>query len=262
MRLNRSFPFALIVAVLLSCASGSPARADAYVKPSTETLLNTLVRFGAIDLMQDKVLDAYTQVMDCDVYLKYFSDEFKWQKVRPVVRDHVKNEIATYPTGFRYETKVQLGRYDFKKKIYPFTEKAQRFNINAFSIDRHFSEKCRVVTLYDSAKIIPTSYKFVLASPINIDGLPLDEKDGNALFNRMEKDGNVDHMVYARINLRVTFIAPIDFKEDLSEKEKFALRSKVLQSATGGAIRIDSRLDSIEYYEDEAMTRLVYLYRP
>lgn len=265
MKKNRCFRLALLLAVLAGAIVFSPCvRADEYVKPSTETILNALVRSGALDLTQDDIIDAYTQVMACDIYIGYYKDEFKWQKIRPLIREQVQKDLATYPTGFRYETVLQLGRYDFKQKTYPFDVESQRGNFNVFSMDRDFSSKCKVTTMKNSASILPTTFKFMLDNPVSITGLPLDQKEGAALFDRMEKDGNKLHIVYARFNVRVTFIAQLDFskRQAKAPTKKMDLRSQVMQPVSSSGIKIDTRLDSIEYFEDENMTRLIYTFRP
>ncbi|MDD3182036.1 MAG: DUF4852 domain-containing protein [Alphaproteobacteria bacterium] len=263
MKMACCFRIGLMLAGVFVFLAGTQSHADEYVKPNSERILESLVRFGALDLSNDQILDAFAQIKACDIYQEFYKDEFKWQKIRPVIREQVKKDIGTYPTAYRYETMLKLGRYDFEKKLYPFDESAQRFNINVFPINRDALNTCRFVSIHNAAGILPTSFKFVLDSLINIVSLPLDAEEGKAVVRRMDEDGNTDHFVYARFNIRVVFIAPVDFTVDEGKgKKTLSVRSQVTQSARSGAIVLDSRLDSIEYYEDENFTRMIYKYRP
>lgn len=250
------FVFALVSVAM-------PARAEEYVKPNAENILDTLVRFGAIDLSNDTLLDAYAQILACDLFKDFYKDEFKWQKARPVIREQVRKSVSTFPTGFRYETVLQLGRYDFAKKVYPFVEKSQRIGINVFTVDRDINRVCQYGGKDNVAAILPKRFKIVLDKPFNIIDLPLAPSEGKALAERMDRDGNKEHSIFARINLRIMFVAPIDFSKRSSEGTNFAVRTQVTQAGLDSeSVVLDARLDSVEYFEDENFTRLIYRYRP
>lgn len=262
MKIIRGFRMAVMMGVMLGCLVVTPARAEEYVVPSLENVFKSLVRFGAVDLSDDYILDAYAQVMICDIYNKYYKDEFKWRTVRPIIREQVGKDLATYPTGFRYKTSLRLGRYDFEKKFYPFDEASQRQNINVFPISRDLAEICpRPIS-----SVMPSNYKLVLDKMTNVTGLPLEPEEAKQLAERMERAGNKDRLVYARFNIRVLFIAPIDFaatkKNENGENNKPSLRAQVTQTKNADATVLDSRLDSVEYFEDEACTKPIYTYRP
>ncbi len=251
-----------LLALFLFVAPG--ARAEEYVAPSLSNFMKTLVRFGAIDLRRLDVLDAFARVTECQIYRDHYSDDFKWQEVRKALRKSIKQNIGTFPTTYRFDASLQLDRYDFKEGIYRFTDKTAQHSANTFSIRAQSQEQCGMT----DADFPPLSYKFVLDQPVNLNGIPLSAEEGKLLLSRMVESGNKDRLVYARFNFRVVYVAPIvmdtpktkAFGEDISEERR--LGPMVTQSLMLQRVAMDSRLDSIEYFEDPERTKLIYTYRP
>ncbi|MGE4351041.1 MAG: DUF4852 domain-containing protein [Bdellovibrionales bacterium] len=233
---------------------------EEYIKPGLESVIKTMIRFGALDMKEDAVVDSFARIAACDLYKKYFDDEFQWKKVRPVIRDFVRKEIATYPTGYRYESTLQLGRYNFKEKFFPFTDHSQRFKINVFPFYTKSPNTCGSEPLRGFTQ----KYSFILDKPIDIVGLPLDPDEAKALLKRLDVAGNMDRIIYVRFNMRVTFVAPlaVEEKEDPHKSLKVANTTQVAQNRDTSAMVLDARLDSAEYYEDDKFSKLIYIYRP
>jgi hypothetical protein len=241
----------------------NPACADEYVKPSLETAAKAMVRFGAVDLSDNKVLDTFARIIACDIYAEHFKDEFRWEKIRPIIREHIRQDIPHYPTKFRYETVLKLGRYDFNKKMYPFEEKSQRSKINLFPFRIDNKDVCG-----GPLEAIPTAYSLVLDKGVDIDGIPLEEKEAKELVIRMEQDKNNTHLVFIRFNIRVMFIASLGIIEgvskDSSNPNVLAVKTAQVtqKNDSGKGMVFDAKLESVEYFEDEKFTRLIYKYRP
>src|ERR1700733_2933880 len=79
------------VAVASSDASSQPA--DPQVHFTSANLMNTLMRFGALDPRDDKILDNYALVTQCDLYQNFYNNDFKWNKVRAAIRESIKMNI-------------------------------------------------------------------------------------------------------------------------------------------------------------------------
>lgn len=244
------------IALLLCLFLALPVQADDYIKPSFDNLLKTLVRFSALDLRIDPLLDEYAMVTDCGLYKNFYSDDFKWNQVRAAIRDSVRLNIATFPMSYQYDTNLQLGRYDFQQSLYKFTDKSTVDNVNAFMIYSIEEPNCGGRPI----KYLPSTFHAVLDVPVTIPGLPLAESDGRALLHEMEKDGNKDHIVYTRFNLNIVYVEPL---RKVSIGENAAVRySQSNTPASSHSVRLDTRLDSVDFFEDPAMTKLIYSYRP
>ncbi len=255
--------FLLIVAIL--CLAHRSVAAQEYAKPSFDNIVKTLIRMGAVDINRDEIIDLYARVTGCQHYTAYFKDDFVWEKKRHELREEIRKNISTYPTGYAYETAVKLGRYNFEERLYPFIgEGNKEINVNTFSMIVENKNFC-----FDGKSYwLPSVYKLVLNRPIKMAGLYLNEEDGRALLQRMDAAKNPTHVLFLRVNVRVLFVAAIANEEEASRQKKAVHRKEraknaaVLQAIDGGSIQLDSRLDSIEYFEDEAHTKLIYTYRP
>ncbi|MFA6279638.1 MAG: DUF4852 domain-containing protein [Bdellovibrionales bacterium] len=256
--------FLLIVMMFLPLSH--KVMAQEFAKPSFDNIVKTLIRAGAVDIYQDDVIDLYARVMHCPWYVESYHDDFSWEKKRQEMREEIRQNISTYPISYAYETAVKLGRYNFEERLYPFIgEDNKEINVNAFSMivqDKSFCAGPKNFWL-------PSIYRLLLNKPVKMAGLYLSEEDGRALLQRMDAAGNPTHVLFLRVNVRVVFVAflarPSDFSKSravLTRKNDLAGNAVVLQNIKSGSVQLDSRLESIEYFEDEAHTKPIYTYRP
>lgn len=240
---------------VLALLASAPAKAEGdYADLSLSTIVKMFVRFGVLDIRKDDVIDFYGKVVECKIYSQYYLDDFKWQKVRAALRESVKQNIATFPTAFHYDAKLQLGKYDFKEKVYRFSEKTTQTNANVFRLmvdSSHFCTK-------DTPNILPTDYKFVLDQPIHMMGLPMSEENGAKLMARMKENDNKDLLIYTRFNMRVVFVPQLEAVGDFRGNKK----GFVINPDMNREIRVDAQLDSIEYFEDPEYKKMIYRFMP
>jgi hypothetical protein len=240
--------------LLLCLFLAAPACADDYITPELDNLTRTLVRFGAINLSDADLLDEYAMITDCDIYQRFFGDDFKWNKVRGLIRDSVRANISTFPISYHYDAKLKLDRYDFNEKVFSFSDETSVHNINAFTILHRDESKCGKARIH----YLPLYYRTVLDSPVTVPGLPLSEPDARALLKRMNDDKNTERAIYARFNLRVVYIEPLR-RENTDNGVQYTQTGQAVNSR---GMHLDARLDSADFYEDPAMTKLIYSYRP
>ena len=239
--------------MLLSLSFVVPsAHAGDFATPEIKTLLQTLIRYGAININKDDIIDDYGMIAECKLYKKFYSDDFKWQKIRDGLREIIRKEAETYATGYHYDTKLQLDRYDFKAQLFRFKEQATVKNVNAFTISNGLNEVCEGEKL----KVLPAEYRLVLDESLYMPGLPFTETDANALLKRLVDAGNKDRIVSARFNIRVVYVPPLT---KLGDHKGY---TQTNHESHDGTVRLDSRLYSVDMYEDEAMTKLIYSYQP
>jgi hypothetical protein len=127
-------------------------------------------------------------------------------------------------------------------------------NVNTFRIYKVEVEPCAGAKI----KLIPTAFRAVLDTPIYFGGIPLAEKDAQALVNQMKADNNSDRIINAVFNLRVVYIAPMHLSHVIGDNRGYTQNG----NDEDHTARLDVRLDSIEFYEDAAMTKLIYRLQP
>ena len=249
--MNRTLCLGLLMVALT--LAGQPAVAQNYAKPSYENLLQTLIRMGALNITDDTVIGDYAVITECKLHATFFKDDFKWNRVRQAMRQSIKQNVATYPTGYAYEAELQLDRYDFKEQLYKFKERATVKNVNVFGL---FSTEGRTCA-GQKVNVLPNAFRAVLHEPIYFIGIPLTEGDAKGLLARMEAATNRDRIVYARFNLRITYVPPLR-RPDNAPKETLV---PLQQEKSDSSVRLDARLDSLEIYEDAERSKLIYNYQ-
>lgn len=251
MRINKL----LALAFLLCLMPSAHLLADEYIKPSFENMVNTAIRFGALSIGDDLVIDDYAIISECEIYANYSKNDFKWQRIRELLRQKIRQDATNFPTAFAYEAELQLDKYDFKNKIFNFKEKATIKNVNAFVI---FSTEGKVCA-NQSTRLVPRAYRAVVDQPIYFTGIPLGEKDAEALLNRMFSSGNSDRIVHARFKLRIVYVSPLRRIPDEGRKNQPQLEQ---DGAPLSVLKMDAQLEGLEIYEDAEHTRLLYNYQP
>jgi len=230
-----------------------PVHAQDYAKADWPSLAKTLVRFGAIKLSDDHVLDEYAAITECDLYKAFYHDDFKWNQVRAAIKEDARDHIALFPTGYTYVTDLQLDRYDFQKSLFRFTAKSKLYNVNTFIIYSVEGTPCPDAAI----SAIPRTYRVVLDTPFSLEGLPLASKDGEALLQQMKDSNNDSRTIRARFNLHVVYVAPL-----YKDVHAGSVKDQAQAGEEKGNMRLDARLDSVDFFEDQDMTKLIYKFQP
>ncbi len=240
------FRFCLLL--LLSLGIAVPAQAEDYMAPSWENLARTLVRFSAVKLSDPPILNDYATLTACDLYETFHPNDFQWKRVQDAVLESARNHIAVFPTGYTYDTPMDLDRYDFQKHFFRLTERTSIRRVNAFLLLRAAELGCGVAEI----RSFPHQFRAVLLTPLTIEGLPLAPKDAQELLSQMEADKNTARQIYARFNLRITFIAPlIPMDDHIHYSQDGAQKAQ-------SSVLLNARLDSVDFYKDPARTQLIY----
>ena len=248
----KSFAAVLAVFWALSVFT-SPATASEFVVPTVDNILKILIRFGALNMGDDRILDNYAKITECKLYRHFYSDDFRWRDFRDAIRKSIKQNIGEYPTGIYYDAELQLDRYDFKQKIYKFREKSSLKGVDYFTFVVK-DNKCGS----EEVRLFPTEYRVVLDQPLLISGIPLSENDAKTLLKRMKDNKNDLLLIYARFNFQIVFVDRLSWNINNKNQETGPLH----QSGNKKQARLDANLASIDFFEDKAKTRLIYSYRP
>jgi len=240
----------LLLAFLLAAA---PAHADIYAQPTWDNLVHSLVRFGALELTDDVILDEYAAITDCDIYHAFHEQDFKWHEVRDAMRKSVEMNLTKYPGSYVYEDKLLLGRYDFKDQMYYFSEKNPLQKVNAFFMFRAAPLTCHETTI----RFIPKAFRAILDESVSIPGLPLTQRSADALLRRMDANNNKERAIYVRFNLHINYIGKLSRNPNASDT------SFVQQGAPQNSpALLNAQVDTIDFFEDERHTKLLYSYQP
>jgi hypothetical protein len=246
-----------LVLLAFSFLTGS-AQAQEYASISWANLMRTLVRFNALDLSDQNLLDEYAIITECDLYKSYYKDDFKWNQVRKAIRDSVQMNLAAYPTNYSHDLTSRLDRYDFEAKLFRFDGESSLRGVNTFLLYSVKGTGCGDAKV----SLLPRTFRAVLSMPLYLDGLPLSEGDAKALLSRMTKDNNPDRLIFARYNFRTVYIEPLHRKAEMGKAASGKTQYTQTNSSSSDEVRFDVQLDSIGFYEDPQRTKLIYSYMP
>ncbi|MDX2027833.1 MAG: DUF4852 domain-containing protein [Alphaproteobacteria bacterium] len=234
------------------------ARAEEeYIKPNPTSLLQTLIRFDALDINDDYLLDNYAMIAECDLYKSFYGNDFKWNnEVRVALRNSIRKEKNNYPILYLAHTQLQLDRYDFNENLFRFTPETAIRSINLLLL----YELQKPVCGKTAAQYIPLNYKAVLDEPVFVPGLPFEQKDAEMLLKLMKEDNNTARNIYTRFYIRIFKVKPLNVSVEGVEPR---LSRRYAQAGTPGPrnIHLLAHLQTIEFFEDPAMTKLVYTYK-
>jgi Domain of unknown function (DUF4852) len=233
---------------------GPPSK---YVKPTWPNLIKAMIRYNAYDVSDEELLNEYAEISDCEIFAHFYQNDFEWHKVKTELREYLRQQHDQLPTFFHYDIALQFGHYDFDKNMYFFTDKSKISNVNSFQLMRATGNPCPKADM--RIRAAPQIFHAVVNDPVGIYGIPMTQQVAQALFDMMAADKNTDHLVHARFNLHVTYIAPME------KHHENGISGRMLYFQMGKSavsVRFDCTLDSVDFYEDAAMTRLIWRYEP
>ncbi len=250
---NRSFRVIVIALFVLGVfLHAGKAYADGFYPVTPGNIVKAFIRYGALDIRDNNVVNDYIQTNECKIYNYFQKDDFKWHEVQEAARKAIKQDVEIYPTAFDYDATMQLDRYDFDSKFFRFKSGGDTA-INTFRLNLSDYEICGQAQL----KTLPNNVSFVLDRSIQFLGIPLEEEQAKELLRLMEKNNNANRLVYARFKIKIVYIQPI-LKTEANQwgKEEYK------QGTSSMMARIDSRLETVEFYQDKARTKLIIKYAP
>jgi hypothetical protein len=244
-----------IVFLVILLFATSPAYADIYARPTWDNLLKTLVRYGALDLSENKILDEYAVVTDCDVYKAFSGNDFKWNRVRDDIRDSVAMNLAKFPASYAYQDKIALDHYDFNQQLFLFNDKNPLQKVNAFFLYRTDGYTCDNMHM----NYLPRAFRAVLDESASLPGLPLTQRSADDLLRRMAANDNTQRLIYVRFNLHVNYVGRVSKNLDTGNTDPMYVQAG---AQNGAPVLLNSQVDSIDFYEDERYRKLLYSYQP
>ncbi len=244
--------FLLILMMLITAV---PAHADIYAQPTWGNLIKTLVRYGALDLTDNKILDEYAIVTDCDIYKAFSANDFRWNQIRDQMRDSVKINLTKFPASYVYEDKLALDHYDFDQQMYRFSDKNPLQKVNAFFLYRSNGLTCGDMRI----NYLPKAFRAILDESVSLPGLPLTQKSADALLRRMDANNNAARMIFVRFNLHINYIGKVDKNADTMTVDKSYVQAGAAHDAP---VVLNAQVDTIDFFEDEHYHKLLYSYQP
>jgi hypothetical protein len=228
--------FLFLIALIVGAM---PANAQVFGELNRITVTKTMLRFGAINPANDKVINDYMKLAHCEEYRKNFRDDFAMNDLREKIRAKIKKEAVAFPDSYYFKSKMYLDKYNFTTKSYPLVDSSQLRNVNSFELINEANEVCISAQQVTS---IPGNIGAVLDQPIYLTSIPMEEDKAKALLQRMNEKKNFSREIYVRFSLMTVFAPPVT---DTILSQRY---------------NMDAQLLAIEFFEDPDYKKPIWVF--
>jgi hypothetical protein len=66
-----------------------------------------------------EALNTYLMITECNLYNKFFSNEFEWEKIKIATKDFLKKNKGNVSRYYEYVQPIYMGRYDYSLQGFP-----------------------------------------------------------------------------------------------------------------------------------------------
>jgi hypothetical protein len=184
-----------------------------YLHPSVQNLSKLYWRMGILKTENDTAVDNYLLINECDIYEKFFKDDFEWSRIRDAAAQMLDENKEAFSRHFKIVIPVDLGRYDMERGGFPLDSKTEfkdlrRVEVGGADNNDRLCGKDFAIEHY------PRNMVLILSKPFNFDFLELDEHVAQAFIIRRKYDDvkipltmryrDFDRIVFARLRVELT----------------------------------------------------------
>lgn len=224
---------------------------ERYAETTYENLSKMYWAIYALELSDDEAIDNYLRINECDLWEKYYHNDFQWEEIREATRRLIAKERHTFPRRFEILLPLSLGRYDIEREVFEIEDVTKfkhmkKINIALAASDNLVCHSAKFVTGYPGAAIL------ILDRPFHFVEIPV--KPELARLYIKEAEEKYENMA-------------ADLKMRIYERQAFlrvlvSFNSYVNSVFGSGNVRqavIHAKVDAIEVYADSKNTKPLYI---
>ena len=221
-------------------------KGEEYKRSNYENMSHVFWLFDMPDLNNNEDVDIFLQINECDLFKKYYGDEFEWGPLREVMRDFLKKNKETFSRKLYFDLPIQVGKYNVENGHFGVESK------NFASAERDFfphpsyvgwnKDFCGFRRMDNRLKkVYPREALFRFIRPISIPHIKVEEEIAKELVKQW-KEEEIEKR-YLAIRLYITITKFMGFQDFHNQK----------------SIPIYlSYINGYEIYEDLEMDHLLY----
>ncbi|HEY8191806.1 MAG TPA: DUF4852 domain-containing protein [Alphaproteobacteria bacterium] len=220
---------------------------DGYVDPDFENLSHAYWAIGKFLDTNNKAIDNFLLINECNLYKQYYYNEFEWSKLREATRLHIRRNLATFPTTFEILVPIQLGQYDTSKEEFDILADSQMTATRRIDVmvNSGTGGICGITGEIDG---YPRNMIVVLSRPFALLNLPVKREIANDFIDNSFEGRNPN-----QVNKLRTRTAYLRLKIRLSQyKETVYMQQGGLRAV------IMATLEGVEVYGDKKRAKLLY----
>ena len=145
---------------------------DEYVPMTIENLSKMYWALGLPSLDNEIDIDNYLMINECDMYRKFYHNDFEWQEIRRVTRDAIQKSLSAYPQKFEVIMPLYLDRYDLGTERFLIQPDSQFVGVTRLDTgyNRTNEEICGSKKMLDS---YPRNLVLNFTSPLTLKDIPV-----------------------------------------------------------------------------------------
>ncbi len=218
-------------------------------------------RMNKFDINDDTAVDNFLKINECDIYKEYIFNELEWKGVRERARNHLRENVESFPDRFKFEQPLRLGDYDPASKTFSIMPDYQIDGIRKFEVfsndmdERHCKED-NYNRIYD-IEGYPNALLVELNQPLNLTSVLVKESTAsryieekmNAFMQLHESRRQRDVMYSLRDAYVVMKIRVFSYK-GTEQIHNGRQRATVYAMLEGYEIYADSEHEQLLYFEN------------
>lgn len=152
-----------------------------YTQMSYDNLYRLAWSYDAYALSNDEALTVFLQITECNLYKKFFQNEFEWEKIKVATREYLKNNKENVSRYYEYVQPIYMGRYDYSLQGFPLNDASKNFKAQKnFQFASFFPGDTACGKFDINQQAYPSTAVLSVTSPLNLSfirvPLPLAQK--------------------------------------------------------------------------------------
>lgn len=177
-----------------------------YTQVTYSNLYKLAWSYDAFSVTNEEALNVYLIVTECNLYNKFFDNEFEWEKIKRATKEYIGENKDKVPRYYEYVQPISMGRYDYALQGFPILDakefKAQR-NLQFASYENGTTSCGRFSINPDT---YPATGVVSISSPLNLSFIRVPQKLAQKYIEWRAKQENIDNMkrqAYIRYRIRI-----------------------------------------------------------
>lgn len=217
--------------------------AGQYLSPTVQNLSKLYWKMNSMNIDNDTHIDNFMLVNECDIYQKFYTDDFEWMRVREAGREMLKENKADFSNQLQMIVPIDLGRYDMQRKGFPLINQTAFKELRRIEIGGN-SDRSPICKKDGNIPGYPRNMIMILNKPFTYEFLELDEHIAQAFIIRRK---------YNKVALSEGMRAS-GFQRPVFARIRFTIKKYQGETTdSNGAARsiMFGELDGIDIFEDK-----------
>lgn len=147
-----------------------------YELPSTAALGHLYWAVNMYKLEDDKAVDEFMRLNECEIFKNFSSDEVEWRDIRDATREFLRENKEDFPTRFEFVLPLMLLDYDEKRRAFEIRDNFKITSLRRFEL---FATDARSISPctrdHNMAKGYPRGIVLEFSRPFSLTHVPMVE---------------------------------------------------------------------------------------